>query len=288
MTANRGWDRGSNHYQKRIKPSAGLGLPSTHSIALGASGHAADQLALTGITWDPTALDFDLIQEPTPQRVRSRFRAQLPEFIWDAAALEGNPYTLPEVQTLLAGITVTGHKLEDQNQILALNEGYNHVDTLVETGAFSLDKSTSDEIHGLVAVHEAIESGHFRGEGQVGGGGHVSIGERGAYVASDPGERGETLIEEFGDLIDYLDTVEDPRERAIAYFAAATHRQFYFDGNKRTARILMTGTLMSAGYDAISVSANRRLEFNTHLGELFVDHDATNLMRFIIDSRPGE
>jgi len=40
--------------------------------------------------------------------------------------------------------------------------------------------------------------------------------------------------------------------------------------------------------DAISVSANRRLEFNTYLGELFAEHDATNLMRFIIGSRPGE
>lgn len=286
MTDNRGWAKNASQFAAPHR--VGVGARTNMPSGGGASGRTADQRALTGITWNADALDFDLLKESTTPRVRARFRAQLPEYIWDAAALEGNPYTLSEVQTLLEGITVTGHKLEDQDQILALNEGYDRVDALVEAGVFSLDKTHSDEIHGLVAVHEAIESGHFRGEGRVGGGGHVSIGERGTYVASDPGAGGETLLEEFRDLVDYLDTVDDTRERAIAYFAAATHRQFYFDGNKRTARIMMTGILMAGGYDAISVSANRRLEFNTYLGELFVDHDATSLMRFIIDSRPGD
>lgn len=287
MSDIRGWAKGSNQYKKRPKQTARSVSSREPSIVLGRADRTADQLALTGITWNASALNFDLIEKSTADRVRTRFRAQLPEFIWDAAALEGNPYTLPEVQTLLEGITVTGHKLEDQNQILALNEAYNRVDELVGSTSFTLTKATSDELHGLVAVYEAIESGHFRGEGQVGGGGHVSIGNRGSYLASDPGDAGGTLVEEFRDLLVFLDSVEDPREQAIAYFAAATHRQFYFDGNKRTARLMMTGMLMTAGFDAISVSANRRLEFNTYLGDLFVDHNATNLMRFIIDSRPG-
>ena len=41
----------------------------------------------------------------------------LPEFIWDASMLEGNPFTFPEVMTLLDGVTVGGHKLSDQEQI---------------------------------------------------------------------------------------------------------------------------------------------------------------------------
>ncbi|CZR83213.1 hypothetical protein CDFC105_43918 [Clostridioides difficile] len=36
--------------------------------------------------------------------------------------LENNPFTFPEVQTLLDGITVGGHKLSDQNQILTVND----------------------------------------------------------------------------------------------------------------------------------------------------------------------
>ncbi len=36
--------------------------------------------------------------------------------------LEGNPFTYPEVQTLLEGITVGGRRLSDERQILSLSE----------------------------------------------------------------------------------------------------------------------------------------------------------------------
>ena len=180
--------------------------------------------------------------------------------MWDAAVLEGNPYTLPEVQTLVEGVTVTGHTLSAQDQILALNEAYNTLDNLVGNAAFQLDKATSDLLHREVAVHEAIESGHFRGE---------------------------NLITEYRQLLTYLAQLGDPREKALAYFCAATRRQFYFDGNKRTAQLMMTDHLLSHGYDAISIRARRRLEFNDKLGRMFDNGEATEMMAFIIDCRPA-
>lgn len=47
-------------------------------------------------------------------------KRQLAEFVCDAVNLEGIHYTLPEVQTLLDGITVGGHKVADQQ--IALNQ----------------------------------------------------------------------------------------------------------------------------------------------------------------------
>jgi hypothetical protein len=44
----------------------------------------------------------------------------LPEYVWDAGVLEGNPFTFPEVKTLLEGVTVGGRKLSDQEQILTI------------------------------------------------------------------------------------------------------------------------------------------------------------------------
>ena len=40
-------------------------------------------------------------------------KRQLSELVYDAVNLEGINMTLPEVQTLLEGITVGGHKLSD-------------------------------------------------------------------------------------------------------------------------------------------------------------------------------
>jgi len=47
-------------------------------------------------------------------------RRQLSEFVCDAVNLEGINFTLPEIQTLLDGVTVGGHKVTDQQ--IALNQ----------------------------------------------------------------------------------------------------------------------------------------------------------------------
>lgn len=277
-----GWAKPAQHFADRIASRRA----SARGPASGAQPDRLDQLEQTGISWNSNAVEWHLIERTTVDRVRARYRASLAAYIWDAAALEGNPYTLPEVQTLLEGITVSGRRLQDQQQILALNDAYNTLDQLVAGQTYRLDKATSDVLHGQLAVHEAIESGHFRGEGSVGGGGLVSLGALGQYRASAPGAGGVTLIYEFDDLLRYVHRLGDPREQALAYFCAATRRQFYFDGNKRTARLMMTGHLMTYGYDAISISATRRLEFNEKLSTMFDTGDATEMMRFIVDCRP--
>ena len=61
----------------------------------------------------------------------------------------------------------------------------------------------------------------------------------------------------------------------------SSRSQFYFDGNKRTARLMMTGHLMSNGYEAVSVPNARKLEFNQGLDVLFARDDATPLLAFL-------
>lgn len=113
------------------------------------------------------------------------------------------------------------------------------------------------------------------------GGGNVRLSVEGV-VAGDPhGERGVEMLADYANLVAAVEAIADPRERALAYFASATRSQFYFDGNKRTARLMMSGELMSQGFDAVSVPFARRLEFNIALDTLFRTDDATALMRFV-------
>ncbi len=278
MVNNPKWARGSNQYVKRAR----TGPDSRLESALNLSQRRDEILRVykdTGITW--STFDVERIRPSDVERIRHRFRAQLPELIWNTAALEGNNFTLPEVKTLLEGITVGGKRLDDEEQVRALSDAYNRLDEMVGAGEFSLTKSVSDELHGLLAKHEAIESGSFRGEGTVTGGGTVHLASGGLVEGTPHGVGGETLRAYFDDLILYLDTVEDPRQRALIYFASAVRRQFYFDGNKRTARLMMTGELMTSGFDVISVPVARKLEFNQALDVLFSDDDATDLLRFL-------
>lgn len=51
-------------------------------------------------------------------------KRQLAEFVCDAVNLEGLNFSLPEIQTLLDGVTVGGHKLSDQQnpKLVTINE----------------------------------------------------------------------------------------------------------------------------------------------------------------------
>ena len=247
----------------------------------------AEKLSLLGIDWDWSGVDFVAIggrnDTVAVERSLARFRANLAVIVWDAARLEGNNFTLPEVQTLLDGVTVEGKRIEDQQQVLALNEAYNELERLVRTGDFRLTKQVSDKLHSLVARHEAIESGRFRGEGSVNGGGSVRLSSGGVVDGREHGKGGLRLVEAFNDLMDYLDGVDDPRQRALLYAASATRHQFYSDGNKRTAKLMASGVLMSAGFDAISVPFSRLYEQNVSLDRLFSTDDATSYMNLVAD-----
>ena len=236
-------------------------------------------------------LDVSALEQADTDRARFKFKASLSDLIWNAAALEGNAYTLPEVRTLLDGVTVGGKTIEDEAQILALRDAFAALDGLVATCAFALSKSVSDRLNGIVARHggrlwaEATvsqESGLFRGEGSAQGGGAVKLSNGGSVDGLPHGDGGELLRDRFGGLVEHLSELEDPRERALVYFAAATRSQFYFDGNKRTARLMTAGLLMSSGFDAINIPHARRLEFNHALDVLFETDDASELLRFLV------
>lgn len=274
------WARGSNQYAKRTTRTGGRGGRTSGSPRPASESRA--QHEMTGISWDAAAIDLDEIRPSELTRARSRFRSRLPELIWNAAALEGNTFTLPEVRTLLDGVTVGGKRLHDEEQILALSEGYSTLDRLLEHGGFDLTREVSNRLHGLIARHEALDAGLFRGEGSVTGGGTVRRAGSGHTDGRDHGENGDLLIERFDRTVDYVQNeIPDPRMSALVYFAAATRHQFYFDGNKRTARLMMSGILMRAGFDAVQVPYARKLEFNLALDRLFRDDDATELIAFL-------
>lgn len=233
-----------------------------------------------GFTWDVSAVP----ELPTHgiRRALWRFMRMLPQYVWDAAVLEGNPFTYPEVQTLLEGVTVGGRRLSDERQILSLSESATHLQDLVESGRFALSKKTSDYLNHLIAHYEALEAGHFRGEGHQLANVSVSLGEYGTHhpPPTEPGGENLRRIYERGTAF-ITGAVPGVFEQAGAYFLFGAFMQFYFDGNKRTARYMMNGWLMSHGIDAISVPAARKQEFNEKMIDFYRSRDGTGMLRFL-------
>ena len=250
------------------------------------AGEHADLFNSLGFEWDRAAIPENI---PTHDVNRVCFRLQkmLAEYVWDASVLEGNPFTYPQVQTILDGITVGGHKLSDQEQVMNLAKSTKELLKLVKTGAFRLDKPTFTALHGIVAHEEALEWGHFRGEGREHHyTPHVGLGEAGAHVPPATQTGAPNLNAIFDQGIAALEQVSNPLEQGMAFFLFGALQQFFFDGNKRTSRMMMNGILMSKGIDAISVPAARAEEFNSKMVSFYVGKDGTEMMDFLVSCHP--
>ena len=241
-----------------------------------------DLFSALGFNWNRLKTP-DAISTHSIERVTFRFHQMLSVFVWDASVLEGNPFTYPEVKTLLDGVSVGGRKISDQEQVLNLAESSKHLLALVKTSKFSLDKATFTELHGIVAHNEALEWGHFRGEGkEISYTPDVALGEQGRYTPLPTLKGAPDLNRVLLQGVEELNNqVAHPFEKALAFFLFGALQQFFFDGNKRTSRFMMNGILMSAGIDAISVPAAKVQEFNEKMVRFYLNKDATEMMAFV-------
>ncbi|MDZ7760169.1 MAG: Fic family protein [Desulfovermiculus sp.] len=194
----------------------------------------------------------DTVWHMPPNKERSLMLAkrQLSELIYDAVNLEGIPFTLPEIQTLLDGITVGGHKVTDQEIALNQANAWRTLFRWVEQGDFSISAQRACELHAIAGKNEALAWGKFRT-------GSVTIAGTDYMPPSS-----EDLPLLFESLINEIPQIVDIYDRAIHVFLTMARGQFFYDVNKRMGRFMMNGLLLSEGYPAINLPAKRQLEFN--------------------------
>lgn len=65
-------------------------------------------------------------------------QCEIASFVCDAVDLEGIHFTLPEIQTLLEGITVGGHKLSDQQIAINQSNAWRFLFTDIRENKFQL------------------------------------------------------------------------------------------------------------------------------------------------------
>ena len=222
-----------------------------------------------GFSYDPCV--FSTVTAPDKRRACFRVRKVLEGIVYDTVALEDNPFTFPEVKTLLEGITVGGRQVSDANQVLNQAASWRELLRQVESGVFEFSAANYKVLHALVAREEALTWGVFRND-------KVSI----AGTTHQPPPHTElTAIFDRGRQT--LLSIPDIHERAIATFLFGALNQFFFDGNKRTARLMMNGQLLSAGLDAISISARRKEEFNREMIRFYDSRDGSRMFTLLAE-----
>lgn len=230
---------------------------------------AKDRAANLGIFWEPSRIFHpgDLISQDV-RLVLFRLKKVLPDYVFHDGYLEGNPISWPEVKTLMDGVSVGGHKVSDVEQIMNLKRAWGTLLSLVQENRFALTKETFLKINGCVAFEESLEWGLFR---------TGPVGIAGTQYKPPAAEK---LPEIFENGLSFLDTIENPIERAMAFSLWTAREQFFWDGNKRTGRIMMAGELLKHGYDALSIPNARREEYNRKMIEFYDSADATEMMLF--------
>jgi len=213
----------------------------------------------------------DIIPPIDKKKLIALSKKLLPDTIFNMASLEGNPFTYPEVQTLVDGITVGGHKVSDEQQIYDLRDSWNYLYDLISSDKFQLTKDTFDEINLIVAKNEALVSGKFRRS-------QVRIGGT-EYLPPKAEDLEEIFYKELPEIIDRC---ESKRELAIELFLWGALNQFYYDGNKRTGRLVANGVLLSNGQGILNVKAKDKLEFNQLMIEFYETKKADNVCDFLV------
>ncbi len=223
----------------------------------------------------------DTVWHMTPKKGKALMLAkrQLSELVYDAVNLEGINFTLPEIQTLLDGITVGGHKVSDQEIALNQANAWRMVFKWVEQDEFTVTAHKACELHALAGKNEALEWGGFRS-------GSVTIAGT-DYMPP----KAEDLPGLFESLVDELKQIHDIYNQAIHVFLKMARSQFFYDVNKRMGRFMMNGLLLSEGYPAINLPAKRQLEFNSLMLNFYQtghQQPMNNFLRSCMDERIGE
>lgn len=225
-----------------------------------------------GFTWDRQCLP--ILMQGDKAAALFRVKKLLPEFVWDTTVLEDNPFSFPEVKTLLDGITVGGHKLSDEQQVLNQAESWRYLLELIKTEQFLWSKKLYGELNNIVARDESLEWGVFRT-------GKVSIAGT-QYIPPAATQ----LDEIFQAGLSFLITIPNVFERSLLFFLFGALQQFFYDGNKRAARLMMNGELLRHGIDAISIPGSRKQEFNEKMLRFYETKNGTEMLQFLLTCWP--
>lgn len=174
--------------------------------------------------------------------------------------------------TLLDGITIGGKKQQDElitnNQI----KSWKRLFELINNKNFQITKKIVCELHHIVANQEALTDGVFRNAG--------------IFIS------GTDYIPPLANKLDDIWSHQMPilennnNEKiyhyAISVFLQMARNQFFFDGNKRTGRLIMNGILLSYGLPVINLPAIKQLEFNQLMLKFYTSNNENEMQKFML------
>lgn len=196
-------------------------------------------------------------------------KKSLPDMVFNMASLEGNTFTYTEVQTLLDGITVGGHKLTDEQQVLRITDGWNFVFKSASSDGLIINQELFNWLDVIVAKDESLISGMFRT-------GQVTIG--GTDFLPPKAEDLEGIFQE--ELKILIDRSKSSIDLAFDIFLWCAINKFYYGGNKRTSRLVANLILIFNGQGIFNIKVENKSKFNTLMMDFYNNGDGDKIFQF--------
>ena len=165
------------------------------------------------------------------------------ELVYNASLSEGNKMTLLETSSTISGIVPKGARTKDVVLVENLKNGLDFVLEKLKDKNFYLDKDTFCFLNRLVAQQDNFDNlGGFREYGiKIAGSNHKG---------TNPSD---LEFDFFNTVNRYFDNKKEGKKE-IELFLDLCKSQYFGDGNKRTAQIMMCGLLIKEGYAPFTVN----------------------------------
>ena len=191
---------------------------------------------------------------PLPQAALKRLTSELAiEWTYNSNAIEGNTLTLQETRLVLEqGITVKGKNLREHFEAKNHEKAIQYVEELAQP-RYALCEKDILRVHGLVLENIETEfAGRFRN-------GQVRI--LGANFIPPNFIKVHGLVKELIVYVNHNPDTLDPIELVARFHHRFVWIHPFFDGNGRTARLLMNLILMKFGYPPAIILKNNRKQY---------------------------
>lgn len=183
------------------------------------------------------------------------------ELIYDISLTEGNQMTLLETTHTLSGKAPKNARIKDVILVTNLKKGFDYILNKIKENNFYFDKDTFCTVNRLVASNDNFDNlGGFRRY-------NIKI-----IGAKHTGIEVENLDISFFETINKYH--DDKREgiKIIDLFLNLCKNQYFGDGNKRTAQLIMCGLLILNGYAPFSINF-KDIEYSEALVNFYDDEN---------------
>jgi fido (protein-threonine AMPylation protein) len=171
------------------------------------------------------------------------------ELAWKSAQIEGNTYSLLETENLLKNNIPSSNHTQSETQMIlnhktALNFIFNNTNRFV-----NLELDSILQVHSLLMDNMGVTDGIRDGVVRITGTNYVPVSSA------------TQILNDLERVIMLVNTKENPVEKALVLSGMIAYLQPFFDGNKRTARLMGNAILLAYNYAALSYRMADEIEY---------------------------